>query len=334
MQLVVEGTALRQRFAALTGSIPQLVWLSHDHGYWTWANPRWTARTGLTNEMSLGLGWYAAVHADDRLATQTAWQQAMHSTVLDVEHRLLDRNRPGEARWFRTCGSLLPAVEGHKREWLGFATDVHEEKLEQERRRPMPDSMHHHVGSVLVLTRMIARRTAGSDDAVQDYVSHLDSRLDAVARAHVRSVASDGGVGLEHLVADELRAHAAHEGDQVRISGPTVLLRGKAVEWLSLAIHELAMNAVEHGALRHPGGRIAVTWRTEASHAGNAVHFEWLEAELPPAAAMRRRGFGSEVIESLLSQELGITASLAFDGRSVRCTIVMPVTADIAPASI
>ena len=289
-------------------------------------------RTGLTNEMSFGFGWYAAVHPNDHSVTRAAWQHAMHSKVLDVEHRLLDLNQPGEARWFRTHGSLLPAIEGQENEWFGFATDVHEEKLKEERRRQTLDVMHCHIKNILVLTRTIARRTAGTHDAVQDYVLHFDSRLDAVARAHVMMAASDGSVGLEHLVADGLRAHAAHEGDQVHISGPPVLLRGKAVEWLSLAIHELAMNAVEHGALSHPGGRIAVTWRTETSQAGTAVHFEWLENEIPvPAAPMRRRGFGSEVIESLLSQELGIQASLAFDRREVRCTITMPVTADVTP---
>ena len=332
MQLVAENTTLKQRFAALTDSIPQLVWLSHDHGHWTWASPHWAIRTGLTNEMSLGLGWYAAVHPDDRIATQAAWQHAMDTKVLDVEHRLLDLKRPGEARWFRTHGSLLPGIEGQENEWFGFATDVHEEKLNEERRRLMRDAMHRHIKNILVLTRTIARRTAGTHDAVQDYVLHFDSRLDAVARAHVMMAASDGNIGLEHLVADGLRAHAAHEGDQVHISGPPVLLRGKAIEWLSLAIHELAMNAVEHGALSSPEGRIAVAWHTETSQAGTAVHFEWLENGIPrPAVPTRRRGFGSEVIESLLSQELGITASLAFDDREVRCAIIMPVTADITP---
>ena len=45
---------------------------------------------------------------------------------------------------------------------------------------------------------------------------------------------------------------------------------------------------------------------------------------------MQRRGFGSELIESLLNQELGTTASLAFDRHEVRCTIIMPLGADIA----
>ena len=141
----------------------------------------------------------------------------------------------------------------------------------------------------------------------------------------------DAGVGLEHLVADALRAHAAREGEQVSISGPALLLRDKAAEWLSLAIHELAMNAVEHGALSVPDGRIEVTWCTEASEAGEVLRFEWLETNVPmPGASSWHPGFGTELIRRILSQELGTEASLGFGPQGVVCTIIAPIAAGVA----
>lgn len=332
MQLAAENVALKHRFATLTNGIPQLVWLSHDEGDWTWASPSWTAYTGLTAEASNGLGWYAAVHPDDRAATRDAWHQAVQGSTLDVEHRLLSPDRPGDARWFHTHGVPLPGIEGQEREWIGFATDVHEVKLQEEQRRQLLNALHRRVGNILSLTRSVARRTARTHCTVEDYVLHLDGRFDAVARTHAMMMANpDANVSLEHLVADGLRAHAAHEGDQVIMSGPTVLLQPKAVEWLSLAIHELSMNAVEHGALSVPQGRIAVTWHVEAVGAGSVLRFGWLEAGVPMSdASLRHRGFGTELIECILRQELNATASLSSGPYGLCCTITMPLTADTA----
>ena len=54
------------------------------------------------------------------------------------------------------------------------------------------------------------------------------------------------------------------------IGGPRVLLRPKAAENLALAIHELATNAVKHGALSSKKGRIEVAWTIEEADGGRA----------------------------------------------------------------
>ena len=336
MQLEAENRDLEGRFVALTRCVPQLVWVSRDGGHWTWASSRWADYTGQASETSQGLGWYAAVHPEDHAATRAAWARAVCSGVLDVEHRLFSPDRfspdqPVEPRWFHTHATPLPAVEGQEREWLGFATDVHEERSQAKQRRLLLDAMHHRVGNILALTRSVARRTVRESGTAEDYILHLDGRLDAISRTHVMMMANpESGVGLVHLVADTMRAHAAHEGEQVRILGPAFLLRDKAAEWLGLAIHELAMNAVEHGALSVPDGRITVAWRVEPSEAGDALRFEWLEENVPMLeASPQRSGFGTELIKCVLSQELGTAASLAFSPKGVRCTIFVPISAGI-----
>lgn len=334
MQLEIEDMDARVRFVALTERVPQLVWLSKDDGHWTWASPRWTECTGQTAEASLEHGWYAAVHPDDHAATQAAWQQAMRSGVLDVDHRLVNVDRPMEPRWFHTRAKPLSAVEGQEQGWLGFTTDVHEARVREEERRRRLDDARRRISNVLALTRLIARRTVRDTDTVEDYILYLDGRLDAIARTHVMMMADpEAGVGLEHLVADALRVHAAREGEQVRMAGPPLLLRDKAAEWLGLAIHELAMNAVEHGALSAPGGCIAVAWRAEAgcAEAGASLRFEW-EEEMPmpmPPSAPQRSGFGTELITCILRQELGAAASVAFNPHGVRWVISVPVVAGI-----
>lgn len=317
---------MRQSFVALAESIPQLIWTSHDGGHWTWSSPRWAAYTGQTLEVSQDLGWYEAVHPDDRVVTQKAWQEAVLCRVFDVRHRLLGANGHHEARWFHTHATPLPG-SGQEREWLGICTDVHEIALLEERQRRLLDALRSRVSDILVLVRSVARQTVSTSETLEEYALHLDSRLDSVARTQAMMARDpDGSVDLGHIVADELRAHAAHEGEQLQVSGPPFRVWGKAAELLSLTLHELAMNSVKHGALSIPQGRIAVTWRLEKAAAGKVLRFEWLETGVSvPEAPPRRAGFGTELIERILGRELGAQATLDLSSAQARCTIALPV---------
>ncbi len=319
-----------QLFAALSKRIPQFVWTSKDHGNWTWSNARWSAYTGLTTEASQGGGWYAAIDPSDWAATAAAWQRATDCGVLEVEHRVVGAGRSHEARWFVTHAEPLPEVEGQDRLWLGTCTDIHEARSLEQRQRQLRDTAERRVNEVMSLIRSVARRTVKASAGLDDFALRLDGRLDAIARTQTMIGRDpEAGVDLAEFVFDELRAHAAHEGEQVHIFGPALPLRGEAAGLLALAIHELATNAVEHGALSRQQGRIAVTWSVEKAASGHALRFEWLETGVRVAdASPRRQGFGTHLIERTLQQELGATASLGFGRDGVCCTIILPVTAD------
>ncbi len=190
--------------------------------------------------------------------------------------------------------------------------------------------LQHRVRNTLAVMRSIVRRTAATSDTVEDYAAHLEGRIDAFARVQA-AVTRDptAGIDLEQLVSHELLAYAAHEGEQVRsIAGPPVRLRAKAAETFALAVHELATNAVKHGALSAPNGRVAATWRfDEAAEPEPALVFDWTESNLDgPVAPPARRGFGTELIERTLSYELGGSAVLNFRSEGLHCRIVLPAS--------
>lgn len=201
--------------------------------------------------------------------------------------------------------------------------------------------LQHRVRNVLFVIRSIARRTALTSETREDYAMHLDGRLGAIARAQAIAMRDPAaGVCLDELIAEELLAHAAREGEQLRLSGPLLRLRAKAAETISLALHELATNAVKFGALAGPDGRIAVTWRVEPEATDEAVpslRLEWTESGVPLATGgpladdrPRRRGFGTELIERTLAYELGAEAALEFGPGGIRCTIVLPLAEHVA----
>lgn len=195
----------------------------------------------------------------------------------------------------------------------------------------LPAEQRHQVRNTLAMLRAIIRRSAETADTVETYAAHLDGRLDAIARvlgALMRSVPE--GVALHTLIADELLAHLAREGDQVAIAGPNLRLRPGAAEIMALAIHELTVNALEHGALMLPHGRIAIQWSIVPPAPGGQLTLVWTESgleNLPSAPA--RRGFGTEVLERSLRYELKAETDLVYDPGGLRCTVTLPLPPQI-----
>jgi PAS domain S-box-containing protein len=325
--------ASEERLRALVEGIPQMVWRAADGGEWTWSSPQWHAATGLSEEASRGHGWLAALHPDDREGAMAAWARADATGAFAADYRL--RRLPeGRYRWFQTRAAPMLDPAGEVVEWLGTSTDVDDLRSLQERQRLLLAELQHRVRNTLGVVRSIARRTAVTSASVEEYAMHLDGRLNAFARTQ-SMVTRDpiAGVDLGVMVAEELLAHSAHEGERIRIDGPSVRFQAKAAETIGLAVHELATNAVKHGSLSVPNGRIEVTWRVEKGDgaAPARLRFSWKETGIrAPPIAPPRRGFGAELLERTLSYELKAKTQLAFEPNGLRCTIDLPLSSHVA----
>jgi two-component system, chemotaxis family, CheB/CheR fusion protein len=94
---------------------------------------------------------------------------------------------------------------------------------------------------------------------------------------------------------------------------------------MSLVIHELATNAVKFGALSRPRAKISVKWDAVHRLGCGILQFEWREtgvsivAGVPPTP-----GFGSELIERLITRELKGEGKMTFLADGVRCAIEIP----------
>ncbi|MGJ4944818.1 CheR family methyltransferase [Bradyrhizobium sp. HKCCYLS1011] len=197
----------------------------------------------------------------------------------------------------------------------------------EERQRLLLAELQHRVRNTLGVVRSIARRSAQTSSTVEEYAAHLDGRLSALARTQAAVTRDpEAGVDLEYLLADELMAYNAREGEQVRISGPAIRLQPKAAETLSLAIHELATNAVKYGALSQPVGRVEISWRIDESVNPPELIFDWREKGGPSVKSPKRKGFGTEILERTLAFEFKGTASLLFSPSGVHFSIAMPLS--------
>ena len=96
-----------------------------------------------------------------------------------------------------------------------------------------------------------------------------------------------------------------------------------------MVVHELTTNAAKYGALARPGGQVTVRWALMAKDTPAArLKIEWQEAGGPAVASPTRQGYGSSVINDLLTYEFGGRVDLVFATKGLRCTIELPANAE------
>lgn len=190
--------------------------------------------------------------------------------------------------------------------------------------RDAPGELRHRLRTTVAMLRIIIRKSAHTPRTIDDYVGHLEDRLDALARAQ-GAADEHGSVALHMLLADELLYCGATEGERATLDGPDVELEPRAGRVFALAVHELAVNAVEHGALGTGDGRVDVQWRVAADVLGPILTFTWRERGRVDPSRLAFQGFGTEVLTQVLSYELKAETDLDMAPHGLRCTIRFPL---------
>jgi two-component sensor histidine kinase len=120
------------------------------------------------------------------------------------------------------------------------------------------------------------------------------------------------GIPIVELVEKHLGPFIANSR-QLTTAGPEIALTPPAAQHLSLALHELATNAIKYGALSIPRGRVELAWSIEAVELDSSLHVTWVERAGPQVGAPGQRGFGCLVLERVTPQSLDGEAQLNFD---------------------
>ncbi|WP_198379327.1 sensor histidine kinase [Roseomonas sp. KE2513] len=324
-------------FRTVAEGVPLLVWRASADGRWSWAGPQWTRFTGQTETESLGEGWLAPVHPEDRPAALRAWEEAAAAGRLEVELRIR-RAADGRHAWHMIRAAPLYDEAGALAEWVGTTTDIHEMKQRQQLQDLVVSELQHRTRNLLALVRSLARKTLSASRSTEVFERDFHRRLDALARAQaLASRSPEGHAAFDQILAAELAAHAHGRSAQVETGGPSgIMLGANAVQILALVLHELATNAVKHGALSQPAARLTIRWRLhpQGTHSppaeSEAAHLkvEWRESgvRMPQdPAPSRDGGYGRELIERALPYQLGACTSFTLGPDGVRCTIELPV---------
>ncbi|WP_203075685.1 sensor histidine kinase [Falsiroseomonas ponticola] len=152
----------------------------------------------------------------------------------------------------------------------------------------------------LGLAHGAARHAA--DRNATDVVGELTGRVMALSRAHDLVKPAVGGrleiakveVTTVRTLAEAVLAPFSGGGDaRIALQGPDVALGPRAVSGLALVLHELVTNALKHGALSAPAGRVGLAWAAAA----DTLMLDWSETDGPPIEGPpARSGFGLRLL--------------------------------------
>jgi two-component sensor histidine kinase len=215
------------------------------------------------------------------------------------------------------AGRLAGAVCG--------AIDITERKRQQEHRELLLNELNHRVKNTLATVQSFAVQTLRTAPTLADGRRAFEARLIALSKGHdVLTRENWQGAGLHEVVAEALGAYVGDgRNPRVRFAGPEIRVRPKTALAISMALHELATNAVKHGALSSQAGRVRLSWAISGDPPALRLH--WAETGGPPVVAPRKRGFGSRLIEIGLAQDLGGRVRLEFAPDGVSCAIEAPL---------
>lgn len=272
---------------------------------------------------------------EDRVLGRPKWEAATALAEGRAENERWHLRKDGTRFWGSGLAMPLRDPEaGPEAPPLGLLTvmrDQTERRRAEERRALLANELNHRVQNTLVVVQsltLLATRDGSPD--LSTFAATFQRRILSLARAHDLLTRQDWtGAPLGGVVRAGL-APLAVEADRVDLSdceASDVFLPPGAALTLAMAIHELATNALRHGALSLPGGRVRVACLARASSGAEAPRsiVEWVERGGPPITGPpARRGFGLRLLGRGLTLQAGMAADLRFEPAGLRCTITLP----------
>jgi PAS domain S-box-containing protein len=233
--------------------------------------------------------------------------------------------KDGARIFIEGVSTALRDSQGRLTGFLKIGQDVTERRSGEERQRLLLWELQHRVRNILAMIRAVARRTSVTADSVEDYAQHLEGRIDAMARTQAILTRNPGqGADLQEIVEAELLSAAA-QASRYRLEGPEVALEPRTAEVLTLAVHELATNAIKYGTLALGRGELSVNWEIEERAGEPWLSFSWRETGVPDVSQPGREGFGTELITRRIPYELGGTGTLQACTDGVLARIEFPL---------
>ncbi|MCJ8144624.1 sensor histidine kinase [Ancylobacter sp. A5.8] len=184
--------------------------------------------------------------------------------------------------------------------------------------------LQHRIKNMLAMIVGIANQTFRNAEDKDNAHHMLIGRLQALDNAQSILVNSRWQAApIHHVVAEALRPHDVD--GRLTIEGPALHLSARQSLALSLALHELATNAVKYGALSTPSGAVRLSWNAGTPGTEQLFRLHWEEKDGPLVQPPQRRGFGSRLVERALSADFGGQVEVSYDPAGVRVELMAPM---------
>ena len=216
----------------------------------------------------------------------------------------------GGGRWYDMWIDADVDEEGRIAGIVTTLVDVSDRKRREQTLRALLREVSHRSKNLLAIIQSIATQTGRNASGIDSFLERFRGRLHSLASSQDLVTSSNWrGAMLSELVEGQVARYRDEGDDSVRFEGIDVHLNPNAALHIGLALHELVVNSMSHGALSLPGGRVRLSaWLERAEgEAVPALVLTWSE----PTGARglpERKDFASVALERVVPTSLDGTA--------------------------
>ncbi|MEN9506666.1 MAG: hypothetical protein RI958_2592 [Actinomycetota bacterium] len=248
--------------------MPQVVWMASADGLVEYFNGRVGAFDGSVRAEDGHWAWSPRFHPDDAAPTLSLWRHAVATGEPFVcEHRV--RMSDGTFRWYLSHAELVDDSSTGAPRWFGYATDVHEHKVTEQRLNDALGRLRHLQAVTATLAAPLWDEQSVVEALLRDGV-HAAGGEEAAVVVHDRrgrprlfggtdedSELIESAMSEHAIVVRRIAADAGRSGGRAAATGPSVhaaaafpaalgIVGGVAVRYADRS----ELSGYEHAALR------------------------------------------------------------------------------------
>ena len=241
-------------------------------------------------------------------------------TVVVVE--LLNYRRNGTPFWNALHLGPIYNSDGELMYFFGSqwdVTDVRSARAEEHHAKVLTRELSHRIKNMFAVVAGIVTVT-GRTRGIEREAQEINERIHALGRVYETTLddARSGSVEVAEAIRSVLAPYDP-EGDRIAVSGEDTRSDPAVISTIGLTLHELATNAVKHGALSRPEGR--ATAEVGRGPDGGLL-IRWTEAG-GPAPSASGHGSGLEIVDTLVAAAGG-TLKRDWNSEGLTATLLLP----------
>jgi PAS domain S-box-containing protein len=287
----------KERLAATYESVLAGIVEVDDSGRFLSVNEAFCGITGYSRGDLLARRIWDVTHPEDIDGEKAKFAAQVRGEVASYYTQKRYVRGDGQTIWVDVTSSTVRGADGSFAYGVRMVQDVTDRVEGDRQKKLLLNELNHRVKNTLSTVQALVSQTARNCTTAAEFQMRFEPRLLALSTAHDRLTRNEWlGVRLSEIVEEELAVHRDCERE-LTAEGPPLVLAPKTSLSLSLALHELATNAVRYGALSAVGGAVAVTWRVERDESDRPIlQIDWRESGGPLVSPPQRTGFGSRLL--------------------------------------
>jgi two-component sensor histidine kinase len=205
--------------------------------------------------------------------------------------------------------------------------DITERKHREQTLRRLLREVSHRSKNLLAIIQSIAAQTGRYSPDIDVFLERFNGRLQSLASSQDLVTSSNWrGAMLSKLVEGQIARFRGDADEGVVFEGVDVHFNPNAALHVGLALHELVVNSMSHGALSRADGHVRLTSEfVNGKTSGSPLLLTWSEQTGAEAVRSQKR-FGSVALERVVPVSVEGTAEFNFEGDHLEYRLEVPAS--------